>query len=293
MKKGILGALVLALVCGTFAWGQAAKPPKQPNVKSKGELEMVQALLTAQDPDTRVKAADALLVKYADTEFKSIALMLAAMSYQQKGDVEKMIVYAERTIEVDPDNFQCLGMLASAIAQRTREFDLDREEKLGQVEKYAHKVMDLMKVVQKPNAQVPDDQWEAAKKDFTAQAHEALGVGWIVRKKYDPAIAELKLALESGSSPDPSTQVRLAAVYNIVRKYDDALALLDKVINTVNVDARIKQFAQAEKVRALMAKGAIPKAGAQSSKPAAANAPATPAAPATAPAPTQPETKKP
>ena len=283
----------MALVCWTFAWGQAAKPAKQPKPKSKGELEMVQALFNAPDPDARVKAADALLVKYADTDFKSIALMLAAMSYQQKGDVEKMIVYAERTIEADPDNYQCLLMLASAIAQRTREFDLDREEKLGQVEKYAHKVMDLMKVVQKPNPTVSDEQWEAAKKDMTAQAHESLGVGWVARKKYDAAIAELKLALESGSTPDPSTQVRLGLVYNLAGKYDDALLLLDKVINTVNVDPRVKQFAQAEKVRALQGKGAIPKAGAQSSKPAAANAPATPAAPATAPAPAQPETKKP
>jgi tetratricopeptide (TPR) repeat protein len=278
MKRGILGAAILALVCFTFAWSQTAKTAKQPKVKSKGEMEAIQAIFGAQDPDARVKAADALLMKYADTEFKSIALMLAAMSYQQKGDVEKMIVYAERTVEADPDNYQCLLMLASAIAQRTREFDLDREEKLGQVAKYAQRVMDLVKVAPKPNPTLPDEQWEVAKKDMTAQAHEALGISGIARKKYDAAIAEFKLALEIASVPDPATQVRLGMVYNLAGKHDDALAVLDKVINSPNVDARIKQFAQAEKVRALQAKGAI-------SKPAAA--------PATTPAPAQPEAKKP
>jgi uncharacterized protein (UPF0147 family) len=71
------------------------------------------------------------------------------------------------------------------------------------------------------------------------------------------------------------------------------MGILDKVMNDASVPPQIKQSAQAEKVRVLQGKGVIPKAGAQSSKPAAANAPATPAAPATAPAPTQPETKKP
>src|SRR5579859_7553676 len=103
---------------------------KQPAPKSKGELEALQAVFGAQDPDARIKAADALLTKYADTEFKGLALYLEAVSYQQKNDFEKMIVFAEQSVQADPKQYAAMLMLAKGIAQRAREFDLDREEKL-------------------------------------------------------------------------------------------------------------------------------------------------------------------
>ena len=82
---------------------------------------------------------------FADTEFKAIALQVAAASAQQKNDFEKMVVYAERTLEADPKNYPAMLMLASGIAQRTREFDLDKEEKLGRAEKYANSAIELVK----------------------------------------------------------------------------------------------------------------------------------------------------
>jgi tetratricopeptide (TPR) repeat protein len=262
----------------SLAWGQAAPTAKPPTVKSQAEAEAIKAIFSATDADSRIKAADALLVKFADTEFKAIALMIAAVSYQQKNDVEKMMVYAERTLQADPNNYNTMLMLAAALAQRTREFDLDREEKLDQSEKYARKAIELLKTALKPNPTLTDEQWEGVKKDLNAQAHEALGMGAMVRKKYDVAITEFKIAIEVATVPDAATMVRLGAVYNQAGKHDDAVAILDKVLNTANVHPQIKQFAQAEKVRALQAKGAVPTPGATT---------------VPAPAPAQPEAKKP
>ena len=117
-------ALSFALVAG-LALGQA-----QPKPKSQKEVEAIQAIFNAQDPDGRIAAAENLLTNFADTEFKAIALQVAAASAQQKNDFEKMVVYAERTLEADPKNYAAMLMLANGIAQRTREFDLDKEEKL-------------------------------------------------------------------------------------------------------------------------------------------------------------------
>jgi hypothetical protein len=41
----------------------------------------------------------------------------------------------------------------------------------------------LLKTAPKPNANITDDQWTAAKKDFAAEAHAALGMGAMARKK--------------------------------------------------------------------------------------------------------------
>jgi tetratricopeptide (TPR) repeat protein len=272
MKKSILVAALIVLVCGVLANAAQAPVAKQPQPKSKPELEAIQAMFNAQDPDSRIAAAEALITKYADTEFKSVALLLAAMSYQQKNDTEKMMVYAERTLEADASNYNAMLMLASAMAQRTREHDLDREEKLGQAEKYAKKAIELIASAAKPNPNVPDDQWEAAKKDMTSQAHEALGMAQTARKKYDLAIAEYKLAVDGAANPDPATYLRLGDALHQSGKYEEAVATFDKVMANANASAQIKQFAQSLRVRAVQAR--------DKGKPAA---PAAPAATAGAP----------
>ena len=63
-----------------------------------------------------------------------------------------MSVYAERTLEADPKNFGAMLMLSSGIAQRTREFDLDKEEKLAKSEKYANSAIALIKSAQEASA---------------------------------------------------------------------------------------------------------------------------------------------
>ena len=237
---------------------------KQPAPKSKGEMEALQAVFSATDPDARIKAAEALITKYADTDFKALAFYLEAVSYQQKNDFEKMIVYAEQAVQADPKQYPALLMLAKGIAQRTREFDLDREEKLTRAEKYAKDAMDIVKDAPKPNPQITDDQWTQAKKEYTAQGHEALGYAAMARKNYDVAIAEMKKAIDE--SPDPVTMVRLAAAYNLTKQPDEALALLDKVMAMPDLHPSIRQFAQAEKVRATQMKSG-------GAKPASAAAP--------------------
>ncbi|MCS7316417.1 MAG: hypothetical protein RMI94_15460 [Bryobacterales bacterium] len=247
----------------------AQEVQKQPQVKSQKEAEAVMAIFQAPDADSRIKAAQELLTKFADTEFKAIAMQMIAASYQQKNDFENMVVWAERTLEVDPKSYHAMLMLASGIAQRTREFDLDREEKLARAEKYAHQAMEILKTLPKPRPDVPDDQWEAAKKDFTAQAHEALGLAALARKKYDVAIAEFKLAIEGAANPDPATMVRLGHVYNLTGKHDEAIAILDKVMNDADAHPTIKQFAQAERARAYQMKQAAQKPAEGAPKPEA------------------------
>ncbi len=250
---------ILSCVLALAAGAASLMAQKQPQPKSQKEVEAIQAMFSAPDPDSRIKAADDLIKKFADTEFKAIALQFAAASYQQKNDFEKMVTYAELTLEADPKNYMSMLMLASGIAQRTREHDLDREEKLARSEKYAKTAMEVLKGAPKPNPQITDEQWAGAVKDFMSQAHEALGLGAMARKKYDVAVTEFKAAVEGAAAPDPAAVVRLAQAYNLSGKPDDALAAVEKVNTMADVHPSIKQFAQAERVRAMQAKGGAPK----------------------------------
>ena len=274
------------LTCGALAFAQQIPVAKQPQPKSKKEVEALQAMFNATDPDGRIKAAQNLITQFADTEFKAVALYFAAESYRQKNDAENAIVYAEKTLEADPKNYGAMLLIATTTAQRTRENDLDKEEKLNLSEKYAKQVMDIVKDAPRPNPQITDDQWNNARKDVTAQAHEALGMVAMVRKKNDVAIQEFKTAVDGASQPEPRTMLFLGQLYNQSGKYDDAVAVLDKCLAQPDLHPQIKQLAESQKNYATRMKAATQKPAA----PAAAPAPPAPAAP---PKPAEPETKKP
>jgi tetratricopeptide (TPR) repeat protein len=260
-------ALTFVAVCGL--WAQ--KP------KSQKEVEALQAVFKTTTADERIAAAQDVLTKFADTEFKPLMLLMIAQAYQMKGDTDNVIIFSERVLkEGDPKSYEAMLMLAESYAQRTREFDLDKEEKLGRADKYGSDALEALKTATKPNPQMPDDQWNELKKEYVARAHQALGLSAMVRKKWDVAITEFKTAVDGSAKPDPATQVRLASAYDAAGKYDEALVILDKLMTQSDLHPSIRQFAQAERVRAMQGKGTV--------KPAT-----PPAAPAAAPG----ETKKP
>jgi hypothetical protein len=245
--------LALTVTAMTAAFAQSADT-RQPKPKSQKEAEAINAVFSAQDPDARIAAVEALLTKYADTQFKGIALYVATVSAQQKNDSEKIVLYGERTLEADPKGYGAMLIMGQALAARTREFDFDKEEKLGKAEKLAKEALALVATAPKPNPAMTDEQWAMAKKDFESQGHEVLGLSAMVRKKYDVAIPELKAAIEAQPQKDPSTMVRLAVTYNDAGQPDNAIAMVDQLNAMPDLPPSIKQVAAQQKLKAVQLK---------------------------------------
>lgn len=250
MMQQFLRAFAALAVAGALC-GQSAST-KQPKPKSQKEVDAFNAMLSAADDDARIAAADALVTKFADSDFKPLALYIATAAAQSKNDFEKMVIYGERTLEADPKMYGAMLMMASGYASKTKEFDFDKDEKLGKAEKFANEGIALAKTAPKPNPGMSDEQWEGARKDFIAQGHEALGMAATVRKKYDVAAAAYKEALAVQTKPDPTTMLRLASALNFQSKWDEAIALLDKVKDNPDAVPVVKQAAAQERVKALM-----------------------------------------
>ncbi|MBV9744395.1 MAG: hypothetical protein JO099_11575 [Acidobacteriia bacterium] len=235
----------------------AQQPKKAPMPKSQAELQAVQAVFTAaqsNNPDGVITASENLLSKFKDTDFKDIVLFMEAQSYQQKGDKEKMQIYAERALTANPNSYQAALMLADLTVQGTREHDLDRDDKLAKGEKYANQAITAIAATEKPNPQLTDQQWADFKKDLTAQGHDALGMAALDRKEYDKAITELKMATEGAAHPEPAFEVRLASAYQQAGKNDEAIAEAEKVMNEAQTPAQIKSVAQSIRASAVLAK---------------------------------------
>lgn len=248
---------ILALAAGLAGLqAQQAAPAAGPRPKSQKEVPALQALFNAKDPDAIIKAGKDLITGFADTEFKDIALTMIADAYQRKGDRENAEVYADLTLKTNPKNYQAQFMMADLISQRTREHDLDREEKLTRAEKYANDAIANIASATKPNPQVTDEQWEGNKKFLTAQVRQTLGMIAMTRKKYDVAATEMKAAVDLTGGSEPAFQVRLAQVYVLAGKNDEAVALCDKVLAAPNLHPQIKQVTQGLKDTAVKQKAA-------------------------------------
>jgi len=271
----------LALSPGSILAQQGAQAPAagpetynspvapQPQIKSQKELEAIQKILQAPDDRSRIKAAEELIQNFADSEFKGFALQMATLSAQQLNDYEQMMVYGERTLEVDPNNFAVMLTMASAMAQRTRKFDLDKEEKLQRATDLVNKAMGILENAPRPNPQVSDQQWEAAKRDFRAQGYEALGLVALAREDYPKAIEWFKKAIDTGVSPNPATKLRLAAAYNMVGNHDEAIATLDDVLADPQLHPQLREIAQNERLRAVQLKELKAKQAQQPAQPPA------------------------
>jgi tetratricopeptide (TPR) repeat protein len=244
----------LRAIAATFAIVAIAATANAQKPKGPQEYAALKALFDATTPDAKIAAGDNVITNFPNTEFKSVVLYMMAEAYGQKNDDAKMIVFGERALEADPKNLPADLLLATGIARKIRDNDLDKDERLKQAEKYANDALALIPNTPKVNAQMTDEQFSEMKKEYTADAHQALGMVAAVRKKNDDAINEFKQAVEGPANPDPAAMVRYAQALNKGGKYDEAIAVAEKVMAIPNVNPAFKQFAQAEKVRAFQAK---------------------------------------
>src|ERR1700723_2841657 len=211
---------IAALTWAALALGLS--PLWAQKAKSQKELQAITAVQVAKTPDERIAAIEKVLTDYADTEFKAALLQMAVQAEEQKNDYAQTVFYADRLLKVDPMNAYAMVTLASETARHTRENDLDKDEQLSKVDKWAKDGIEAAKVLPKVRPDVPDADWEGFKKEMEGQGDQAMGRGDVVRKNYDGAANNYKEALQTSATPNPATMVRLAQVYMNTGKLDNA-----------------------------------------------------------------------
>lgn len=246
--------LVAGLATFVFVFSSLAQGP-QP--KSQKEVDALMAIQNAASVDARIEAATKLIQDFADTEFKSWALSIIMQSYEMKQDIPNTIVYAEQTLEAKPSDLEAATAhfrIANGVVRQTKEFDLDREEKLKRVEEHVQNGIALLETAAKPNEQLPDDQWEMYKKSEVAMGHDSMAQAEFIRKKYAEAAEYFNKAI--AAQPDPVRMLKAGNAYRLAKKYDEAIAMLDRAIADPNSNDQIKNLAENEKKQAIQAKEA-------------------------------------
>ena len=184
-----------------------------------------------QAPDRGIAYCEKLLAQYKTTEHKENALYLTMLAYQQLNDFEGMITYGEMVLEENSEHWGALLAMAYVLPLRTREHDLDKEEKLALSEGYAKRALDVVPRTANPNPDVmTEDEWLVRKKDLMGDAHKSLGRIAMKRNDWAGMEAFFRQALQVASEQTGELFYQVAKALKEQGKTDEALAMLDQSI---------------------------------------------------------------
>jgi tetratricopeptide (TPR) repeat protein len=266
----------------------AAPPVKRgPQAKTQEELDAYQAIANNPDPAAAEMAAKDFEAKYPDSELKARIYQDLQRKFQDQNNNEKAVELGRKSLALNPDDHLVLAATATVLAERTRDTDLDRNERFAEATKYAQKVIDTIDQIVLP-AEVPADRAQIAKSILLSMAHGVLGTVEFNKENFAAAEKHLResTAVNQGQQ-DAISWLRLSIALDRQQKYADGLDAASKAVQ-YSTDPSVTALATQQRDR-LQKLTATPAPAAPSAPPAAA--PQTP--PATQPAPKPPSTKPP
>lgn len=227
------------------------------------------ALQTELDPDKAAALAEAFIQKHPNSQVLTYAYAFEANAYEMKGDVEKVVEYARRSVALKKDNVMSLLMLSYAIPtpQYVSKHQADEEKALAEAEGDVNQAIAAIQDLKK-QANESDDDFAKRKAAYLAEVHADMGMVHLDRAQLGlmgldkaelaKAEQEYKLSVTGVDHPDPSAYYRLGEACRLQEKYDDAIAAFTKASELGQ--GPVKQYAdqQIAKVKEMKAQSGAP-----------------------------------
>jgi tetratricopeptide (TPR) repeat protein len=270
MKKAAIVVAVLGMCAWSFgqstdkpaaqtpAAGQAAAPAaaapqgKRPAAaKTQPEFAAYNAARVLTDPAAVEKAADDFAVKFPDSELRPILYSLAMNLYQQANNSDKMMDMAKKILIYDADSPEALLGVAQVLAERTRETDLDKDQRLAEAKTDAEHALTTVDT-DIPTAGIDQARVDAYKGYLKSEAYAILGTLSFNAKNWADAEANLRKSIDAlPQQPDPIAVFRLAVALDMQNKVPEALKFADQAVDLTKdrPDSAAGKAARAEKDR--------------------------------------------
>src|ERR1700693_11800 len=115
--------------------GQAAAPAgkRPPQAKTQEEFAAYKAAVALTDAAAQEKAANDFAAKFPDSELRPVVYKSVMHLYLQVNNGDKMIEMAQKILSYDADDPEALVGTAQVLAERTRDTDLDRDQRLAEI----------------------------------------------------------------------------------------------------------------------------------------------------------------
>jgi tetratricopeptide (TPR) repeat protein len=170
--------------------------------------------------------------------------------YQSANNFEKMEAMGRKVLTFDGDNPEALVMVAEVIAERTRDSDIDKDQRLGEAATMAKKATETVDTDVQVPAGTPQEKIDAYKSYLRSSAYSSLGTIEFKKENYPAAQDFLQKSIDAfPSSPDPAVVLRLALALDKQQKYPEALKVASRAVEISKDIPAILTPAQRERDR--------------------------------------------
>ena len=233
------------------AASQAPQGKRPPQAKTQPEFEAYKAAIQLADGAAAEKAADDFATKFPDSELKAVLYKSAMQKYQAANNADKMQEMAQKALSFDQDDPEALIGLSQILAERTRDTDLDRDQKLAEAKKDAERALVTVDT-DVPTSGYPPEAIDKFKRYIKSEAYAILGTLASNAKNYSEAETNLKKSIDVFPEQVDSVAVlRLAVALDMQNKYPDALKYANQAVDLTKdrPDSPAGKAARAEQER--------------------------------------------
>ena len=152
------------------------------------QYDLFLASYQLQPATARSAALEKFLNSFPESVYRKGTLSGLALAYQEQGNQQKMMEWAEKALEANPEDTNML-MLAS-------DYFSDQGKELARAEELAGRLRDLV-TNQEDRVRtkgISDEQWASQKAFYEGISHTALGMIRFHQEKYNEAIQEFDVA---------------------------------------------------------------------------------------------------
>jgi hypothetical protein len=238
---------------------QAATPAapatgkRPPQAKTQPEFDAYQAAMASAGPAALEKAADDFAQKYAESELRILLYKQALRTYQAANNAEKMQDMGRKVLALDGDDPEALVAVAQALAERTRDTDLDKDQKYAEAQKLAEKALQTVDTDVAVPAGTPQEKIDLFKGFLRSSAYSVLGTIYFskdTKENYVKAEENLRKSIDAfPSQPDPVSVLRLAIALDKQGRYTDALTEANKAVEMTKEGTPVGDPARREQSR--------------------------------------------
>jgi len=234
--------------------GQAAAAPagkRPPKVNSQEEFAAYKTSAALTDAAALEKAADDFATKYPDSELRPLLYRSTMQRYQMTNNSDKMLEMARKVLAIDPDDPEALVGISQVLAERTRDTDLDRDQRLAEARKDAERSLQTVET-DIPTSGYPPEQLASYKGYLRSEAYAVLGKLSSDSKNWPDAETNLRKSIDAyPQQVDSIAVLRLAVALDMQNRIPEALKYADQAVEltTDRPDSGAGKAARDEKDR--------------------------------------------
>lgn len=227
------------------------KGKRPPTAKTKPEYDQYLAAVNTADPAQAETLAREFEVQFPKSELLPFLYQQVMGKYQKADNSDKTLDMGRKVLQYDPDNVGALVLVATVLAERTRETDIDRDQRLKEATTDAQRALDdLRDGNYMLSANATPEQVQQFKDQVSGMAYQALGKAEMERENYTAAEQDLRKASEtSAGKGDAIVWYRLALALDRQSRYADATAAITTAVALAPTDSAVANMARNEQSR--------------------------------------------